>query len=334
MAINTGIMTTTSQANLTAPGIEMWMEEEAKLYKPMFTQLFSLEGTSRLYEDDSSWAGVDYPEEVNEAAAKPEQQFTLGYTWRYSQKVYKRKIALSTLLDKTDLYNKVKGRSKDLSRKAAQGRDVNAFSVLRNAFSSTVVYGDGKPLISVGHPIKATGGTQKNTFSDGVQRPLTYDNVKLAKDQMTRWFSNSGIPLDIGLNGNLVLVTTPYNQEAAFQVLYADGKPGTADNDKNYFKGTGIDLMVVPYLAHNFAYKQGDTSSTDADTWDKRWFLMDKYYAQQCLKFKALQDFEIKAWQDEDTDVFYGGVTDIYAYGISNYLGIFGSLGDASTYTS
>lgn len=332
MAIQTGIMTTTSQANLTAPGIEMWMEEEAKLYKPMFTQLFSLEGTSRLYEDDSSWAGIDYPEEVNEAAAKPEQQFTLGYTWRYSQKVYKRKVALSTLLDKTDLYGKVKNRSKDLAKKAAQGRDVNAFSVLRNAFDPAHVYGDGKTLISVAHPIKATGGVQKNTFDDGVQRELNYDSVKMARDQMTRWVSNSGIPLDIGLNGNLVLVTTPYNSEAAFQVLQAEGKPSTADNDRNYIKGLNIDLMIVPYLSHTFAYKQGDTDSTDADTYDKRWFLMDKYYAKQCLKFKALQDFEIKAWQDEDTDVYYGGVTDIYAYGISNYLGIFGSLGDGTTF--
>jgi hypothetical protein len=331
MAINTGIMTTTSQAALTAPGIEMWMEEEAKLYKPMFTQLFNLESASRLYEDDSSWAGIDYPEEVNEAAAKPEQQLTLGYTWRYSQRVYKRKVALSTLMDKTDLYGIVKNRSKDLSKKAAQGRDVNAFSVLRNAFSSSVVYGDGKSLVSVAHPIKATGGVQKNTFADGVQRPLTYENVKIARDQMTRWFSNSGMPLDVGLNGNLTLVTTPYNSEAAFQVLYADGKPGTADNDRNYIKGLNIDLMIVPFLGHNFAYKQGDTSSTDADTWDKRWFLMDRYYAKQCLKFKALQDFEIKAWRDDDTDVYYGGVSDIYAYGISNYLGVFGSLGDATT---
>lgn len=334
MAINTGIMTTTSQAALTAPGIEMWMEEEAKLYKPMFTQLFSLESTSRLYEDDSSWAGVDYPEEVNEAAAKPEQQFTLGYTWRYSQKVYKRKVALSTLLDGTDLYDIVKKRSKDLSKKSAQGRDVNAFSVLRNAWSQSYLFGDGKSFISTAHPIKATGGTQANTFADGVQRTLEYDNVKMARDQMTRWYSNAGIPLDVGLNGNLVLVTTPYNSEAAFQVLEADGKPGTANNDRNYIKGLNFDLMIVPYLAHNFAYKQGDTSSTDADTWDKRWFLMDKYYAKMALKFKALQDFEIKAWRDEDTDVFYGGVTDIYAYGISNYLGVFGSLGDGTTFAS
>jgi hypothetical protein len=308
------------------------MEEEAKLYKPMFTQLFTLEGTSRLYEDDSSFAGVDYPEEVNEAAAKPEQQMTLGYTWRYSQKVYKRKIALSTLLDKTDLYGKVKGRSKDLSKKAAQGRDVNAFAILRNAWST--LGGDGKALISTAHPIKATGGTQPNTFSDGVQRELSYDNVKLAKDQMSRWVSNSGMPLDIGVNGNMVLVIAgEYNSEVAFQILNADGKPDSADNNKNYIKGLSLDLMKVPYLSHVFAYKQGDTSSTDADTYDKRWFLMDKYYASQCLKFKALQDFEIKSWQDEDTDVFYGGVTDIYATGWSNYLGIFGSLGDGSTYT-
>jgi hypothetical protein len=329
-------MDTVSYPELTAPGIEMWMEEEAKLYKPMFPKVFSKETTSRLYEDDSSISGIDFPEEISEGESSPEDDFLIGYSWRYEPKIFSRKVSLTRLMELTDLYgmiSKAEKRSKELSRKAAQGRDVQAFSIFRRAFDSTKTYGDGKPLISVAHPRKDGGATQRNTFADGVQRPLTYDNLKLLEDVVIEVYSNKGIPIDVGLNANLMLMVTPFNREAALQIAEADGTPGTADNSVNYWKGRNVDVMVNPYLSWRYAYKMGETTSTDRETWDARYFLMDPYYAKQELKFKQLQDFDVKAWQDEDTRTWYANVYDVFSVGISGWFGIGGSLGDSSTYT-
>jgi len=329
-------MNTALYPELTAPGIEMWMEEEAKLYSPMFPKVFSIETTSRLYEDDSSIAGIDFPEEIAEGAASPEDEFLVGYMWRYEPKIFSKKVSITRLMELTDLYGKIakaESRSRELSRKAAQGRDVQAFSIFRLAFSATKLYGDGKPLISVAHPRKDGGAVQRNTFLDGVQRPLTYDNLKLLEDVLIEVYSNKGIPIDVGLNAKLMLMVTPYNRETALQIAEADGIPETDDHRVNYFKGRNVDVFVNPYLSWRFAYKMGETTSTNRETWDKRFFLLDPYYSKQLLKFKQLQDFDVKAWQDEDTRTWYANVYDVFSVGISGWYGIAGSLGDGTTHS-
>lgn len=330
-------MNTTSKPELTAPGVEVWIQEEADnaMIKTLLSKVFAVETTNRLYEDDSSWAGIDYPELVGEAASSPEDELLIGYTWRYELNTYKRKMAITSLLNKTDLYGiaQAEDMSKELARKAAQGRDVNAFSVFRNAFESTVTYGDGKPLISVAHPRKDGGTAQRNTFLDGVQDALSYDSVKDLEDVMYEVFSNKGIPLNIGLESKLMLMVTPYNREVALQIAECDKVPGSVDESVNYFKGRNMDVLVNPYFSWRFAFNQGETSSTDRVTYDQRFFLIDPSYAKKLLKFKQLQNFEVKAWEDEDTDVMYAKVADVYAFGISGWYGIAGSLGDASTYT-
>lgn len=331
-------MNTTQYPELTAPGIEMWMKEEGDnaMFKSMFPKVFSVETTNRLYEDDSSWAGIDYPELVGELAASPEDSFLLGYTWRYQLNTYKRKMSVSSLLEKVDLYGiaQAEEMSRELARKAIQGRDINVFSVLRQAFTASVTYGDGKPLISVSHPRKDGGAAQRNTFLDGVQRPLSYDNLKLLEDVLVNVVSNKGIPLNIGLDSKPMLIVTRYNREAALQIAEADAIPGSADESVNYFKGRNLDVLVCPYIDHVFAYNQGETVSTDRETYDKRYFLIDPTMAKKMLKFKQLQNFEVKAWEDKDTDAMFAKVADVYAYGISGWYGITGSLGDGTTYSS
>jgi len=299
-------MLTSNKAELTAPGIEVWIQEEADnvMMKSLYQKIFSVETTGRLYEDDSSWAGIDYPELVGETASSPEDDLLIGYTWRYELNTYKRKMSVSSLLNKTDLYNiaQAEDMSRELAKKAIQGRDVNAFSVFRQAFESTVTYGDGKS--------------------------------KDLEDVMYEVLSNKGIPLSIGLDSKLILMVAPYNREVALQIAECDKIPGNADESVNYFKGRNVDVLVNPYISHRFAVHKGETSESDRTVYDQRFFLIDPGMAKKLLKFKQLQNFEVKAWEDEDTDQMYAKVADVYSFGISGWYGIVGSLGDGSTYTS
>lgn len=331
-------MLTSNKAELTAPGVEVWIQEEADnvMMKSLYQKIFSVETTGRLYEDDSSWAGIDYPELVGETASSPEDDLLIGYTWRYELNTYKRKMSVSSLLNKTDLYNiaQAEDMSRELAKKAIQGRDVNAFSVFRRAFDPTVTYGDGKPLISVAHPRKDGGAAQRNTFLDGVQDKLSYDALKDLEDVMYEVLSNKGIPLSIGLDSKLILMVTPYNREVALQIAECDMIPGSVDESVNYFKGRNVDVLVNPYISHRFAVHKGETSESDRTVYDERFFLIDPSMAKKLLKFKQLQNFEVKAWEDEDTDQMYAKVADVYSFGISGWYGIVGSKGDESTYTS
>lgn len=331
-------MITTKYPELTATGVEVWIQEEADSVMPktLLNKVFSVETTNKLYEDDSSWSGIDYPELVGEAASSPEDELLIGYTWRYELNTYKRKMAISSLLNKVDQYSiaQAEEMSRELARKAAQGRDVNAFSVFRKAFDPDVTYGDGRPFISTQHPRKDGGPAQRNTFLDGVQDKLSYDAVKDLEDVMYEVFSNKGIPLNIGLESKLVLMVTPYNREVALQIAECDKIPGSVDESVNYFKGRNLDVLVNPYISWRFAYNRGETTSTDRETYDQRYFLIDPSFAKKLLKFKQLQNFEIKAWEDEDTDVMYAKVADVYAFGISGWFGVVASLGDESTYTN
>jgi len=331
-------MITSTYPELTVCGVENWIQEEADnvMVKTLLSKLFSVETTNKLFEDDSSWSGIDYPELVGESAASPEDELLIGYTYRYELNTYKRKMAISSLLNKVDQYSiaQAEDMSRELARKAAQGRDINAFSIFRNAFDNTVLYGDGMPLISVQHPRKDGGTAQRNTFLDGVQDALSYDALKDLEDVMYEVFSNKGIPLNIGLESKLILMVTPYNREEALQIAEADMVPGSVDESVNYFKGRNMDVLVNPYMSWRFAYNRGETASTDRVTYDKRYFLIDPSFTGRLLKFKQLQNFEIKAWEDEDTDVMYAKVADVYAYGVSGWQGIVGSLGDGSTHTA
>jgi len=332
------MMYTGNFAPLTLCGIETWVkdENESTIHKSLYSQVATVETTSKLFEDDATYSGIGYPELVGEAAASPEEDLLLGYTWRYTKRVYKKKMAVSKLLQDVDLYGvaKAEEKSRELGRVAAEGRDVNFFSIFRRAFDPEVVYGDGVPLISVQHPRKDGGAAQSNTFSDGVQDALSYTAVKELEDVMYEVFSNSGTPLNIGLNSQLVLMVPPYLREEALQISQADGIPETDTHNLNYFKGRNLDVLVNPYISWRYAVAAGETTSTDRATYDKRYFLLDSAMSKKMLKFKQLKNFEIKSWEDYDTDVTYAKVADVYAYGISGWYGITGSLGDGTTVTA
>lgn len=331
-------MNTGKYPELTVQGIETWIEEEADsaMIKTLLNKVFTVETTGKLYEDDSSWAGLGFPELVGESQASPEDDLLLGYTWRYELNTYKLKTSVSSLLDKTDLYGiaRAENMSRELGKKAAQGRDIKAFSVFRRAFDNTKLYGDGMPLISVQHPRKDGGAAQRNTFLDGVQDELGYDALKDLEDVMFEVFSNKGLPLNIGLDSKLMLMITPYNREEALQVAEADKIPGSVDESVNYFKGRNLDVLVNPFMSWRFASLEGETTSTDRVTYDKRFFLIDPSFAKRLLKFKQLGNYEVKAWEDKDTDQMYAKVADTFAFGISGWYGIVGSLGDGTTYTA
>jgi hypothetical protein len=213
--------------------------------------------------------------------------------------------------------------------------------MLRNAFNSAYSYGDSKPLVSLSHPNKGGTGTQGNTYADGVQLPLSYDNALRLQDVMLATLSGSGNLMNVGGESrNKVLFGSQYLREELKQIAGVgapDKEPDTTDNNVNYFKGSNFDVLIVPWLSWEAATQAGDTSvakTASTNIWDTMWGILDM---PTCMRYFKL--YERTGYPKQDQDVtkdnqalnYY--LYDKYVWGNTHWMPVVMSKGDSSTYT-
>lgn len=334
--------TTDSQA--WKPEIDNIIDDElALLGDAGLDKLFTVKGTDRLQINEVGISGYQPMQMVGELDDAPEDQPIETYGFSYQRQTYRKMTVFSSDILQTDQIGIVEQKAKQIARTAKYTRGLNAYGVFRKAFNASVVYGDTKPYISTLHPRKDGAGTQTNTFADGVQRELGYDNVKLLEDQLYAQVSNVGNILQIGNATRNKLLVVPYAlREKAFQIAGIEGpdeKPGTADNDKNYFrKGARFDVYIPQFLGFESAKQAGEigtATKTANNYWDTMWFIMDSDAVKMYLKFFYANGYE-KYYDKvrEENEAFIKIVHDKYAYGLSGWFGAVGSKGDNSTYSS
>ena len=178
-------------------------------------------------------------------------------------------------------------------------RDAVALRPFRQAFDSTVTLADGVSFINTSHPLRnASIASQSNTFSDGIQRALSYESLLDLANVMDNQVDHSGNPIVSSSKKTLMVSLDQRNIERAFQLIGGnsnDMKPGTQNNDKNFFtrySGVKYDMLVVNPMRLQTAIAMGETTDTlalNAAQWENRFFLLDemrarKYLAMSCLK--------------------------------------------------
>lgn len=334
------------------PEIDTFIDDEAgSMPKPVYDQLFSTEQTDRLQRTDVGYSGLNPMIEVGEDGDSVEDSNLQGYKTVYSSRVFRKKTTFSSGLFETDQHGEVEKLARGLPRAVQYSRNLNIMGMLRNSFTTvspsglSTVGGDGKALISGLHPRKDGGSAQSNTFGDGVQRPLTLDNVLLLEDQLIAVVSNSGNLMTVGdESNNKLLVVSPYQREAAFQIAGVDGpdmKPDTNENDINYIrKGEKYDVLVTKWLSYEAA-KQADgitfAKTSSSNFYDKMWFIVDTtnvkdYFKLYIRKGYASGQFDDEIQKSNQALVKYG--YDKYMFGFSGWFPIAGSKGDGTTYSA
>lgn len=341
----------TSNWQVWKPEIDAYIDEERDNLPPSFyREVFAVDTTNRLQVNEVNDSGYSPMQEVGELGDSVEDSGLEGYGFAYQRRVYRKHTNFSSDLMETDQTGRIKQKAKEYARVIEYSRNLHAFSILRRGFDSTLVGGDSVSLFNLSHPRKDGAGTQPNTFRDGVQRGLTYDNVLELQDVLISLVSNSGNLLDIASQDkNMILWTSPFQREKAFQIagVSADSrkayeaavkKPGTDENDRNYFiHGANFDVVLLPWIQYEAAVQAGETSVAKTSTsnfYDRMWGLMDQEVCKRTLKLFIAEGYE--KYDEEivkSNQVLRKYAYDKYAFGWSNYIGIAASKGDGTTVT-
>jgi hypothetical protein len=326
------------------PEIDAYIQDEkAAQPKSVYSQLFDVRSTNRLQINDVTYSGMSKMESVGELGDAVEDESLEGYTTSYSRSYYRKSATFSAALMQTDQTGTVETLARDLARLPEYTRNLEAFSVFRRGWDTTKTYGNAKQLISVSLPRKDGGGTQYNTFSDGVQRPLTYDNALDLQDQLIALLSNSGNLMGVGDMGrNKTILCSPYLREDAFQIAGVNGpdkEPDTNENNMNFFrKGDKFDVLCTQWISYEAAVDAAETAvakTSASNYWDSMWFIVDTTIVKRYLKFFFSEGYA--KYDDEITkanEALVKYVYDSFAYGVSSPIFVVGSKGDNTTFAS
>jgi len=326
---------TTQNWQLWRDEISAWtMDESNKGPEPMSKKIFSYETTNDLEDTEFSWSGYGLMQEVGEMGSSVEDEALEGYAYTFARRVFRKHTVFSSDLFETGKKLKAETIARDLPRSVNYSREVNIWGMVRNAFNPLWTYGDAKPLISLTHPLKNGGGTQANTFSDGVQLALDDEAVKSLQDQLNDMVSNSGNTLSIGVKP--ILLVAPRLRVKAFEIAESDGKPFEQSNTANYYKGALYDILEVDWIKYMIAKQAGEITaaqSSSSNFYDSMWGLVDPELAKKYFKVKVASGYA--KYDDElvkSNQALKKYAYDKYTFGATGYFPIALSKGDGSTY--
>lgn len=298
VATNTG-----GFATLLAPGLFRVFFNEIDKQPNQWVGVMKTQTTQRNYVDDAKVAGlgsmVSKPEGTNIVFDNP----VISNTRRYTPASYGLGWRITREMWDDDLYSIMNRMSAELGRAAAYKIEVDAWSNLNNAFTSTVTGWDGLALCHTAHTRLDGGATFGNKPSSDVD--FSYTSYQAALDSFKTTVDDRGRPLLITPS---LIVVNPADEWVVREVIGSEYKPYSANNEINPLKSDGtVDYLLCRYL-------------TDADSW----FLLSDVHDLQFV-------WRVKPETSEADDFLSGDalfkVYARYVPGFSEWRGVYGSSG-------
>jgi hypothetical protein len=289
------------------PGLNALFGLEYDTYDDEYNSIYETESSDRAFEEEVKLAGFGAAPVKSEGSAITYDTAQENFTARYNHETIAMGFAITEEAVEDNLYDSVSARyTKALARAMAQTKEVKGMFPLNNAFATTnFTAGDGAALCSTSHAqIDGTAiENVLNTASDLNETSLEQAVIDIADFVDARGLTIAARPKK--------LIVAPYNQFVATRILDTELRPGTADNDINALRTNG----TIPdgYSVNHFF-----TSSTK-----KWWFVITdvpngmKHFSRTPLQTGMDGDF--------DTGNVRYKARERYSFGVSDYLGIFGS---------
>jgi phage major head subunit gpT-like protein len=286
------------------------------IYNDAFTEmplimasLFHINTSTKQDEKDSAVSGFGLFQLTGEGEQVDYEDPVQGYDKSYIHQKYTKGFKVSEELYEDDQYNVISKKPAALARSARRTAEVAAANVFNNAFSTSYLGGDAKPLASVSHPRSDGGTAQSNASASGIT--FGDDNLETARLAMRAQLDDKGQKIQVMPD---TLLIGPTLEKDANILIKSNLRAGTGDNDLNFYAGK-FKIVAWDYL----------TSTT-------AWFLIDSSQHELTWFWRVKPEFKQDTAFDTGMALFKSRMR--FSNGWSDWRGVWGSAGDATTYAS
>ena len=287
------------------PGLNALFGLEYGQYEDESRMIYETETSDKAFEEEVKLSGFGAAPVKSEGSSIAYDTAQESFTARYTHETIAMGFAITEEAVEDNLYDSVSARyTKALARAMAHTKQVKAAYPLNNAFDAAAfAAGDGAALCATHTLVTGTVSNVLSTASDLNETSLEQAVIDIAAFTDSRGLQIAARPRR--------LIVHPYNQFVACRVLDSELRAGTADNDINALRTNG----VIPEGYHvNHYITSGN---------QKEWFVITdvpdgmKHFERTPLQTGMDGDF--------DTGNVRYKSRERYSFGVSDYLGIFGS---------
>jgi|TARA_R100000655_G_scaffold25496_1_gene52280 hypothetical protein len=291
------------------PGLNALFGMEYNRYEGQHAEIFDTESSDRAFEEEVMLSGFGAAPTKAEGNAVAFDDANEAYTARYNHETVAMAFSITEEAVEDNLYDKLSGRyTRALARSMAHTKQVKAANVLNNAFTAGAsAGGDGVALCATDHPL-TNGGTFANEPSTAAD--LNETSLEDALIKIAGFVDERG--LIIALRG-MKLIIPRQLQFVAERLMASNLRVGTADNDVNAIKSTG--MLPGGYTINDYL--------TDTDAF----FI--KSDAPNGLKHFERMPLSTAMDPDFDTGNMRYKARERYSFGFSDPRAVFGSPGAA-----
>jgi len=291
------------------PGLNSLFGLEYDQYQQEYTEIFSIEDSSKAFEEEVLVMGFGSAPTKSEGQGVVFDNSSESYTARYTHDTIALAFALTEEAVEDNLYDSLGKRyTKALARSMANTKEVKGANVLNNAFSTSFTGGDGKPLIATDHPL-AGGGTAANRATS--MADLNETSLEDALIDISTFTDDRGLTISVNASK---LVVPPQLVFVADRILNSTLRSGTSDNDINAIANTGV--LPGGYTVNHYL--------NDPDAF----FLLTSITDQgEGLKMFQRTGMETNMEPDFSTGNIRYKARERYSFGWSNWRGMYGSQG-------
>jgi hypothetical protein len=278
-------------------------------YSREYEQIFAVEDSQRAFEEEVLVTGFGGAPVKTEGQGVQFDNASESYTARYTHDTIALAFSLTEEAVEDNLYDSLGKRYvKALARSMANTKEVKGADVLNNAFSSSFAGGDGKALIATDHPL-AGGGTAANRAT--TMADLNETSLEDALIDISTFTDDRGLTISVQATK---LVVPPQLVFVADRILESTLRVGTADNDINAIRNTGV--LPGGYTVNHYL--------TDPDAF----FLLTTVTEMgEGLKMFQRTAMETSMEPDFSTGNLRYKARERYSFGFSDWRGIYGSQG-------
>ena len=291
------------------PGLNSLFGMNYDEYDREYEDIFVIEDSNRAFEEEVLIVGFGSAPVKSEGQGVSFDNASESFSSRYTHETVSLAFALTEEAIEDNLYDSLGKRYvKALAKSMANTKEVKGADVLNNAFSSSFLGGDGKSLIASDHPL-AGGGSAANRAS--TMADLNEASLEDAFIDISTFTDDRGLIISVQPDK---LVVPPQLVFVADRILQSDLRSGTADNDVNAIKNTGV--LPGGYVVNHYL--------NDPDAF---FILTSVNEMGDGLKMFQRSPMETSMEPDFSTGNIRYKARERYSFGFSDWRGVYGSQG-------